>query len=343
MKKYFPFIVIVLMMSVSMSGAAVKKAKEPASADKTAAIAPVAAPVVAETVAPAPSYVKKVNISGSLRYRYGFYQAANSADTNTLSRARIKLTGETAADTLFVIQPDFAALSTGGNVALADAYIEMKVNQYKVKMGQFLLPFAYDSGKYKTIYSTGFVPSHYGVIVASRDYGYRMSGPLPVSGFFFDSALVNGTGSTDTNKGKDLVGRINYKTETLDVGLSGYYGKYGSTMADRKCGAIDAEYKFANYQLVAELMAGGSSASNTKLSEASLQLTGLFGCYEPLVRYETYDPNMSTANNVVNTLTLGGALIIDSSSKMLVNYNLVQEETSQIDNNSMLFELQIQI
>ena len=351
MKKLLLLAIIGLTMFSSLSVAAVKKAEVKKTEAKNQAVVAVpvvtqeaaAAPAPVAQVEVAPSFVKKLTVSGSLRYRYGFYQAGGTADTGTLSRARLKLAAETSPEMMFVVQPDFAALSTGGNVALADAYIEMKVNQYKVKMGQFLLPFAYDSGKYKTIYSTGFVPSHYGVIVAARDYGYRMSGPLPVSGFFFDSALVNGSGSTDTNKAKDIVGRVNYKNESLDLGLSGYYGKFGPAMTDRKCGAFDAEYKFANYLLVGEIMAGGNTTTNAKISEASLQLSGLFGQYEPLIRYETYDPATAAANNIVNTITVGGTYIIDSSSKMLLNYNLVQEETTQINNNSLMFEVQVQI
>ena len=301
------------------------------------------------TVAPAakeesvPVFVKKLTTSGYLRVRYSAWDSAVS-DAFSISRARIKVAADLAPDLMFVIQPDFAGLSTGGTVALADVYAEAKLPFGVGRLGQFLLPFGYDSAKYKTIYGTGFVPTHYGTIVPSRDYGIRVMGKVPnIAGLSFDGALINGTGTADNNKAKDLVGRLSFKNENLELGVSGYYGHAGATNIEKKDGGVDLEYKVNSATIVAEYVVGPNLEATSRVSEASLQLSKLINEYEPLVRYEVYDPNTATGGNMVNTLTLGGSYLFDKTTKLLVNYNLVGEETTQINNNNLQIELQTQI
>jgi predicted porin len=290
------------------------------------------------------TFIKKVTMSGSFRARAGFYQLASQMDSFGLSRSRIKLTGEVAPQVSFLVQPDFAGLSSGGTVALTDAYMELKFDPITFRLGQFLIPFAYDSGKYKTIFSTGFVPSHYGVVMPARDYGIRAMGGLPfISELTYDVAFVNGTGGVDTNKSKDLVGRIAYKNSILELGVSGYSGKAGTTKTDKSDVAVDLELKFSPCQLVAEYVFGHNTAASVELQETSIQLSGIFETLEPLIRYESYDPNIAQSGNISNTLTLGLGYLFDKVTKLIVNYNIVAEETTAIDNNSFLMEVQAQI
>ncbi|OGC04290.1 hypothetical protein A2276_06795 [candidate division WOR-1 bacterium RIFOXYA12_FULL_43_27] len=328
MKKILGLVLVFLFLVSSVSIAAEKKV-EPVSVSDSA------------------GFLTKLDVNGYLRIRYSAYQANTSPDTLNLSRARIRVTGNVAPDFSFLVQPDFAGLSSGGTVALADAYGQYKcpVTGIVVRAGQFLLPFAYDSGKYKTIYGTGLNPSHYGVIMPARDYGLRAMGAVPnLAGLNYDAAIVNGTGATDTNKTKDLVGRVNYKNNFIDIGLSGYYGKAGSAEAQKRDLAVDLEYKSGPFTTVAEYMLGQNTAATAKLQEASLQVSGLFGgAHEPLIRYENYDPNTAIGGNIVNTVTLGYTYSMNKNTKFIVNYNLVAEETTPTNNDTLMFELQTQI
>jgi len=244
----------------------------------------------------------------------------------------------------FLVQPDFAGLSTGGTVSMADAHVQIKTPLTLLKAGQFLLPFGYDSAKYKTIFSAGFNPTYYGLIVNSRDYGVRVSGAFPfLSDFSYDGALVNGTNGADVNKSKDIVGRANYKNNFLNIGLSGYYGFAGAASLQKRDAGIDLEYKNDPCQVVAEYMLGGNLAAAAKLSDAYVQLSAMIENHEPLIKYEAYDPDMNVGANAVNMLTLGYGYYVDKTTKLLVNYNLINEETTQINNNSLLIELQTQI
>jgi len=295
-----------------------------------------------------PSFIKKLNVSGSLRLRYSALEAGNQMDAFSLSRARIKITGDLASDCSFLVQPDFSALSTGGNLALADAYVEFK-NIYKnvksLKIGQFLVPFGYDSGKYKTIYGTNLNPYYYNTIISARDYGIRASGIVPLlSNIYFDGAIVNGTGGVETNKTKDLAGRINFKNDILDLGVSGYAGKATAASLSKGDLGVDLEIKANPCLIVAEYLNGENTLATAQITDTYLQLSCLINNnYEPLIKYEEYDPNINQTNNKVNTYTLGLNYVFDSNRKLLVNYNINAEETAQINNNSLLVELQMQI
>lgn len=344
MKKLMVCFICLMIVAPVSFGAEIKKEVE-TSAIKVEEVktAPMLTPV-AETRIEIPSFLKKLTMNGSLRVRYSAYEAATQMDAFSLSRARIKLTGEITQDILFLVQPDFAALSTGGNVALADAYAQFKLPYTTLKAGQFLLPFAYDSGKYKTIFGTGLNPTYYGVIVPSRDYGLRAAGEITFwKGFYYDGAIVNGTGGAEVNKSKDIVGRLNYKKEGLDIGISGYLGKAGAAQIDKKDIGMDIEYNFSNYQLVAEYLTGQNIAATVKLQDLYCQLSGLFDKHEPLIKYEVYDPDTTVNGNRVNTLTLGYTCYFDKTTRAIVNLNLINEETTQINNNTLFFELQTQI
>ncbi|MBI5078839.1 hypothetical protein HZB08_02330, partial [Candidatus Saganbacteria bacterium] len=275
------------------------------------------------------AFAKKINAGASLRVRC-------NSETFGISRARVRIWGEVTPDVSFLIQPDFAAAATGGVAGFADVYAELRHPVCTLRFGQFLLPFAYDSSKYKVIYGGGAGPAHYNAVMSARDYGLRFTGVVPeLPGFYYDLALVNGTGTAaDVNKNKDVVGRINYKNNFFDIGLSGCYGKAGTAETLKKDAAVDIEYKFNPYQLVAEYVVGGSAAAAAKLQESSLQLSAAFGDYEPLIKYELYDPDVNATGDGVNTLTWGIGYLFDKNTKFIVNYNIKTEETTQAENNT---------
>ncbi|MDI6731220.1 MAG: porin [Candidatus Margulisbacteria bacterium] len=340
-------LLLICLASVSLA------AKPEKSLKKTPAAVPAAigsdgcvpTRITSETVS-IPGFMRKTNLSGSLRVRYTFNEAANQPDSFSLSRARIKLTADIAPNMLFLIQPDFAGLSTGGTVAMADAYVEMKFPALylnNLKVGQFLVPFAYDSAKYKTIYGTGLNPTYYNTMVSARDYGMRVMGAVPyLTGFYYDGAIVNGAGTADTNKTKDLCGRLNYKNNFMDVCLSGYLGAAGTASAEtsKKDIGLYVEWNNMPYQVIAEYVLGQNIAASAKVQDSYIQATCLVASFEPLVRYEIYDPNTAVTGNIVNTLIIGGSCQMNRDSKLVLNYNIVGEETTQINNNVLLLELQ---
>ena len=349
MKKVIVWLIFLFVVSSVSFGAVSKKVvkksvvKIKSEFEKPSIIVPVPAPVP-ETKVEITSFLKKLTMNGSFRVRYTASEVLATADTLSISRARIKLTGEITPDITFLVQPDFSALSTGANVTLTDVYAQFKTPYTTLRVGQFLLPFGYDSSKYKTIFAAGFNPTYYDLMVPARDYGVRAMGEIPMfAGLYYDGAIINGTGGADVNKTKDIVGRINYKNDSLDLGLSGYYGKAGVTEISKKDIGMDVEYKFSPYQVVAEYLTGQNIAAAVKIQDYYLQLSGMFDNHEPLVKYEVYDLDTTTTGNIVNTLTLGYGCYFDKTTKGIINYNMINEETTQINNNTLILEFQTQI
>jgi len=284
-----------------------------------------------------------VDLDGDFRFRFTNSEAAGVNDSMTVPRARLKLSGEVTDDLSLVIQPDFAGLAAGGAVAFADVYAELKCTEFNVektmRFGQFLVPFAYDSAKYKTI----VYPSHYNVIVADRDFGFAVMSEVLDSNVAV--SLTNGNRSgADNNKAKDISLKIVKDTVIGEVGVSGYYGRVGATMIEQKDLGIYFLTAVSDIDLIAEYVAGGSWTGAGRLSNTYLQLSKMMDDLEPLVQYQIYDPNTATANNAVNTLTLGvNKYLADNGTRWMLNYNIIGEETTSVANNTLILQLRVKI
>ncbi|OGC22330.1 hypothetical protein A2291_04895 [candidate division WOR-1 bacterium RIFOXYB2_FULL_42_35] len=283
-----------------------------------------------------------VKMNGDFRFRYTMDQTAGNNDAFGTPRARIKLSGQVNDDLLFVIQPDFAGLATGANVALADAYADLKCKigiEKTMRFGQFLVPFAYDSGKYNVI----VYPSHYNVIVPDRDWGLGVLGKAMAANYFV--SLTNGNRSaTDNNESKDLAAMVILPTQIAELGLSGYYGKTGATSVQQTAYGAYVKANVLSVDALLEYVAGDNWAGTAKLSNLYLNVSKKLGEIEPLVQYQIYDADTNTASNIVNTLTVGFNKYLDSNgSCLMLNYNIVNEETTSVDNNTLILQARVKI
>jgi hypothetical protein len=285
--------------------------------------------------------IPQVKVNGDFRFRYTLNQAAGANDSFTVPRARIKISGNVTEDLSLVIQPDFAGLSAGLNVAFADVYADLKCHSFlekTIRFGQFEVPFSFKSGGYKTI----IYPSHYNVIVPDRDFGFGMLGDIGPAGYFV--SLTNGNRfGADNNNSKDLAARVILDTAVGELGLSGYYGHVG--FAETEQSDVGAFFKtnILRADLFAEYV-GGDNRFGAKMSNAYLQLSKRMDKFEPLIQYEIYDPNTDTANNAVNTLTIGlNKYVSENGSRFMINYNIIEEETFKVDNNTLVFQLRVKI
>jgi len=285
--------------------------------------------------------LSSLKVNGDFRARYTMNQNATN-DTFTVARARIKLSANITDDLSVVIQPDFAGLSnTTLTVALADAYGQLNVGAAKVRAGQFLVPFAYDSGAYKTI----IYPQYYNVIVPDRDFGLGVLGKAHDASYMI--SLTNGNRSgQDINKSKDIAAKVILPTPLAEVGVSGYYGT-GSTAAIQQSYGVYVKSVIAQNDVIAEYVGGdtygGTTGLSTKISNVYLQVSKKIGDLEPLIQYQAYDADTNTANNAVNTLTVGVNKYLDAKSRLMLNYNLVGEETGSVDNNTLVLQARVVI
>jgi len=282
--------------------------------------------------------LSSLKVNGDFRARYTMNQNATN-DTFTVARARIKISGNVTDDLFVVVQPDFAGLSNATPaVTLADAYGQLNMGAVKVRAGQFLVPFAYDSGAYKTI----IYPSHYNVIVADRDFGMALLGKVSEASFM--ASLTNGNRSgADDNKSKDIAARVILPTPIAEVGVSGYYGYTGAAAVAQQAYGAYLKSVIGESDVLAEYVGGDNWAGTAKLSNVYLRISKKIGALEPLAQYQMYDPNTSTANDAVNTLTIGLNKHLDEKSRLVLNYNLVGEETTSVDNNTLVLQAQVVI
>ncbi|MFC1496609.1 porin [Candidatus Margulisiibacteriota bacterium] len=283
-----------------------------------------------------------VNMNGDFRFRYTNNEAAGINDSMTVARARIKLSGNVTEDLSLVIQPDFAGLATGGAVGFAGAWADLKCKkgfEHTLRCGQFYIPFSLGAGSYKTI----VYPAHYNVIVPDRDYGLALM--TKVMEMDLALSLTNGNGSgADNNKAKDLSVKVVTDTPVGKVGLSGYYGKNGAAMTEQKDAGIYLLTQLSDVDLIAEYVIGGAWGGTGQLSNTYLTASMKIDDLEPLVQYQIYDVNTATSGNIVNTLTIGiNKYLADNGSRMMLNYNIIGEETGSIANNTLIAQLRVKI
>lgn len=285
----------------------------------------------------------QVKVNCDFRFRYTQNQTQGVNDTFSVPRARVKFSADITDDLSLVIQPEFEDAGFGGAVAFADAYADLKCHAFFEKtyrFGQFAVPFSYDSGGYKTI----IYPRHYDRIVPDRDFGLGILGDIGPAGYF--ASLTNGNGSeADDNESKDLAGRVIFNTDVGELGLSGCFGRVNVGSAENDKSDIGVYFKTSilDADIFAEHVSGENIFGN-KMSNTYVWLAKRMDDYEPLIQYEIYDPNTDTPNNAVNTLTIGlNKYVSESGSRFMINYNIIEEETNKIDNNTLIFQLRVKI
>lgn len=157
----------------------------------------------------------------------------------TLRRVRPVFEGKLFGNTDFRIMPDFG----GGSATIQDAYIDFKQWQkVQIRAGKFKSPFSLErlqSGTATTFIERAFNSS----LAGNRDIGLDIHGDFYDGAISYDLAVMNGATDgasvdTDTNDGKDVIGRVfthpfkngaNAYLKGLGGGLAASYGLHQGT------------------------------------------------------------------------------------------------------------------
>jgi len=254
-------------------------------------------------------------------WAFGSNQSGDTQTTFRVRRAELKLKGEIIPK-LFsfnvMIDPARAldnnkqtlTTSDGATVAvnnqgavsiLGDFFITIMSDYADVSVGQFKIPVSYEgyNSASKLIFpERSVVARAYGDV---RDMGIRIDKKLGKH-FYYQASLFNGEGQNklDTNKQKDLAGRIEvYPIEGITVGVVGYTGishRDSSPTKDR----LEADFKLelANVLLQAEYIHGWDGA--TGQTTARREGAGVYAVlgykidkFQPLFRIGHYDPDVT--------------------------------------------------
>jgi hypothetical protein len=308
--------------------------------------------------------LKRMRLSGYIQAQYVVDERSenelNGAGTRNLDqfsirRGRIKFTYQFLPTSRFVIQPD---ITTSG-VTLKDGYVEFTEPwtawKHTLTAGQFNWPFGFE-----IMYSSSSreVPERSRVVRAlfpgERDRGVMLSGRGPGEKLRYQVALVNGTGTTqsfDTNKRKDVVGRLAYDFGAVDAGVSAYRGSdlvatgtnSGGVEFDKERHGIDVQWitPVPGLGLRAEYITGRQAPASGTNRTASHDVDGWYVYaiqnvgkrHQFAVRLDQYDPDTDLGGNAVRTINPSYIFHWDANSKVMASYEFIETQAGDPDDD----------
>lgn len=311
------------------------------------------------------AFAEDVKVGGFIHSRFSAGKDEN--DSFSIKRARVKFTGN--LDERFSFQ---LLAETAVTPLLLDAYMEYKMSDaLKIKTGQFKIPLSAEAlasatkqdliNKYQFI--SQMLPS------TCRDIGVMASGEFPENKISYSAGVFNGSGpNAADNDGKSFyVARLTAKPLAkikAGVGFAGSHEMNKSVPADNYSTKIEKALAFASYEkqiaqadlefkqnglsLKAEYIAGNYSPDVSTIKEVNAAGFGVTGSYfvipkklSAVARYEEYDPNDSVTDaKDVTSATLGLNYFPAGKVKLQANYISKKEAKNEVDNDSLIIQLQ---
>lgn len=308
----------------------------------------------------------------------------NSLNTSSFyfNRVRLGATGVIPYDFSYYFLAEFSP--TLGGPFVLDAFVSYRrfAPYISASIGQFKSPFGMElltpCHKLHTINRSQVVTD---LANPFRDQGFMIfggTGDLSIFGskaknlFGYQLALMNGTGLNvkDDNHKKDLIGRLTFHPfEFLTVGSSYRFGKHPPKVDgieeedERSRLGIDLEFKYKGILLQGEFVKGTDKGSYTTgggcggeviVHQGSVNRDGFFAQaaymtpwkFQPIVRFETYDPNLSadSTDDIQNIVTYGLNYFFNDRTRVQLNYLYKAEESAKAEfpNDEILLQVQIE-
>ncbi|HON05901.1 MAG TPA: porin [Candidatus Ratteibacteria bacterium] len=292
------------------------------------------------------SVAENLNISGYIQGRYNAYEFSGTTDEFTTKRAVIGLSGKVVDNVLFKAEIDTAK----DNKLLNDAWIKLTyLPKANITVGQFKIPYSEEyltsSSAIDTIERSLPVDS----MATEFDRGIMVDANLFEKRFYYGVALVNGTGknTSDDNSSKDVIGRVvltpfaNEKDSALSglkFGLNyqtGTQNKYTNRTRsyDRtRYGAL-VKYEIKNFKIQTEYLKQDYNHNpDATKPDAEIESNGWYALMtytfpmrngmniQPVLKYETYDPDNNVETNTQSITTFGVNWNINKATKFSTNY-----------------------
>jgi phosphate-selective porin OprO/OprP len=305
---------------------------------------------------------RQMQLSGYTQVRLQFLDEKAKKDGFDIRRARFDLKGNVTPWFSYRIQADLA-----DKPKLIDGYGEIKLADYfSVTAGQFKIPFSLEnltsSNKLEMIDRSQVVEA----LVArgkdvignqnGRDIGIQVGGSfLKINNQSFIEyrlGIFNGSGinvADTANEAKDIVGRLIFTPiKGFSVGGS-YYNGWDKAIKPDVAGqsqirdriGLELSYVTPKFSLKGEYISG----KDGKTSRAGWYLqSGYFIIplkLQGLVKYDVYDPNTSSPDNISTNYVFGANYNFNSWSRLQVFYTIRQEQGTAVDNNILSVQYQI--
>jgi phosphate-selective porin len=310
------------------------------------------------------SAARQIHLSGYTQIRYQALDEQAKNDGFDLRRARVDIKGNVNSFFSYRLQTDLT-----DNPRILDAYAEIKINDYlNITLGQFTVPFSLESlssmSKYEVIDFSLVVDALTGrgkdVIgnQIGRDIGVQLGGSLLKSGDIslleYRVGLFNGTGiniSDTANEAKDVVARlIANPVKGLSVGISYYngWGKaiepaadfMGRSQTRNRMGA-EASFTSKRWSFKGEYILGKDGTTDRSGWYAMAGYYAIPQKLELVGKYDTYDPDLDTVDNISTRIAAGLNYNFNNWSRIQAFYTFRNEEGESSNNNYLSVQVQI--
>jgi phosphate-selective porin OprO and OprP len=247
----------------------------------------------------------------------------------------------------------------GTKVLLIDAIFGYKFNPYlKLSAGQFLIPFSQENlasnTKLETINRSQVVEAlaARGTDVIGnqngRDVGLQLGGSYKL--IDYAAGVFNGAGvnTTDTNKDKDIIGRLVFRLlKDLSIGGSYYTGKYTlatapGTKNDRIRAGAELAYVKDNYSLKGEYIQGKDALIKKNGWYAQATYFIIVKKLQGVFKFDSFDLNKDIQANESGLYTFGANWFFNKWAFLQVNYEAKNEAGKEIDNNVLTGQFTVQ-
>jgi phosphate-selective porin len=285
-------------------------------------------------------------LSGYTQFLYTYWD--KGTDSFSIPRARLTLSAALLKNIRFRIQIDGVK-----SPALIDANVDFLFNPaYSLRIGQYYVPVSMENNTSDSEMDTILRSQVVNALSPSRDIGSQgrdigamFMGRYSIAEYYF--GIFNGAGinKADTNKAKDLAGRlILHPLKSLAVGGSFYKGRNNPVLTGpdltRDRFALEAAWFPGYFSLKGEFL----SAKDDQTSRSGWYLQG--GYYilpkklQAIVKWDTYDSNLDAPGDRLDLLTLGASWFIWEKTKLIVNYNLYRREGEGTTNQAVSIQFQ---
>lgn len=326
---------------------------------------------------------------GYIQPQFNYYMFGDDANGNPIKpstfeflRARVGIVGSIPYDVSYYVMAELSPVS--GGPQLLDAFVTYAPfgKMAKFSLGQFKSPFSLELNTpcyaLNTINRSTVVNN---LASPFRDMGFMVLGAFGKDRdiISYKVAVLNGTGinTLDDNGNKDVAGRIVYAPlEILKIGVSGRTGLVGKKLDTDGTSksvtryAADLTFDYNNLKVQGEYIMGktvgdvstgggcGGKATTAELPEYSQSGFWVAAMYmtpwnlQPVVKYETYNPDGSTysyqgvaQNYGQNTITAGINYFLNDWTRIQINYVYNSEDkldgvVKEYDNDALMIQVQ---
>ncbi|MFQ5645896.1 MAG: porin [bacterium] len=263
-------------------------------------------------------------------------------------RARLKFTGKLheLIDYKLMLGAYEPPPSDSAKPALVDGYLDFAFCPYgSLKVGQFFMPFGFEGprpipnhpaierSRVTHRQTNAGLKNGYSIF---RDVGASLHGKFKL--FSYDLAVMNGRGSaltdtnsneltSDDNKMKDFLSTIRYTPcKNVMVGSSWHRGFISADAMSRNRFSAFLSGSIQDLRIMAEYI----TKIDQRLHTSDLRSQGAYILlayrykkkYEPIIRGEVFDPDLSKNGNLLNILTLGINYFPWNDVRLAVNYEI---------------------